>query len=66
MSDLAGHARREAAEVIAGAMDKTSGTYSWPDLVTLCAIAWLQGANYGGHESLRLLEDALDEVKASL
>ena len=35
-------------------------------MVTLVALGWLQGANYGDHERLSLVEDAFDELRAAL
>jgi hypothetical protein len=62
----AGRARREASAVLAGAECVRNGFYSYDDLVTLCAVSWLQGANYGAHETLSLSEEAFDALKASL
>ena len=66
MSDLQGRARREAVAVLSGAQCVRNGYYSYDDLVTLCAVTWIQGANYGLHEELADTEDALDALKASL
>jgi len=66
MSDWAGHARREATAVLTEAQCVRNGYYTYDDLVTLCAVSWLQGVNYGSHETLRQAEDAFDALKASL
>jgi hypothetical protein len=66
VSELAGRARREASAVLSGASCVRNGFYSYEDLVTLCALSWIQGANYGLHEELAESEDALDTLKASL
>jgi hypothetical protein len=66
MSELAGRARREASAVLSCASCIRDGYYSYDDLVTLCALSWIQGANYGLHEELAESEDALDTLKASL
>jgi len=67
MSDgWTGRARREAAAVLTEAQCVRNGYYSYDDLVSLCAIAWLQGVNLGTHETLRMAEDAFDALKASL
>jgi hypothetical protein len=66
MSDWLGHARREATIVLTQAECVRNGFYSYDDLVSLVAIGWLQGVNYGSHETLRQAEDAFDALKASL
>ena len=66
MTDLQGRARREAAAVLSGAQCVRNGFYSYDDLVTLCALTWIQGAIYGLHDALADTEDALDALKASL
>ena len=66
MTDLQGRARREAVAVLSGAQCVRNGYYSYDDLVTLCAITWIQGANFVLHDALADTEDALDALKASL
>ena len=66
MTDLQGRARREATAMLAEARVIADGYYAYTDLITLCAIAWLQGANYGMHETLRQAEDAFAALKDSL
>lgn len=71
MTDWKARAEREAAAIIAEAQ---TGSAVWPDgsvvsyanLVSLVALGWLQGANYGDHARLSLIEDAFDELRASL
>jgi len=64
----AGRARREGAVIVAeGGFPRTDyRSLSYSDLVTLCAIAWLQGVNFGEHRALENVGDAFDELRASL
>jgi hypothetical protein len=67
VTDWQGHARREAAAILTEAdFGPGSGASTYPTILALCAIAWLQGVNYGSHETLRQAEDAFDALKASL
>lgn len=58
-------AEREAAAIIAQALPNTS-VPGYRTMVTLCAIAWLQGADFGAHETLRATEEAFEEMRAAL
>jgi hypothetical protein len=58
-------ATREAAAIIAEAMPSTS-LQAYSELVTLVAVGWLQGANYGAHDSLNDAELAFESLRASL
>ena len=63
--DWQARARREAAAIIAGALpDVTGRTYE--AFVSLVAIGWLQGVNYGSHETLAAAEEAFDRARAEL
>jgi hypothetical protein len=66
VSDWQGRAHREATAVVTEANCVRDGYFSYAELVLLVAIGWLQGVNYGSHETLRQAEDAFDALKASL
>lgn len=58
-------AEREAAAIIAEAIPNTSlGNYS--TVVTLVAIGWMQGCNFGHHETLTIMEETFDQMRAEL
>jgi hypothetical protein len=61
--DWKARAEREAAAIIA-----ECGAYKFEqtNLLALVAIGWLQGANYADHRALSAIEDAFDELRASL
>jgi hypothetical protein len=60
-------AEREAAAILAQAdFGPGSGASTYPTLVALVAIGWLQGANYGTHETLAHAEAAFDRLRESL
>ena len=68
--DWKGHAEREAAAILSE-VGMYHGDYiprdvQYPTVVTLMAIAWLQGTNYGSHETLTAVEDGFDGLKAAL
>jgi len=63
--DWQARARREAAAIIAEAHPNTS-VQEYPALVSLVAIGWLQGVNYGSHETLAAAEEAFDRARAEL
>lgn len=63
--DWKARAEREAAAIIAQAYPNTSlPGYDWT--VALVAIGWLQGYDYGAHETLRATEEAFEELRAAL
>lgn len=75
MTDWKARAEREAAAIIAEGVpsrplaDRLNNVplaVTYQDLVSLVALGWLQGANYGDHARLTLIEDAFDELRASL
>ena len=61
-------AEREAAAILAESMPSETvyalGSYS--QLVTLVAIGWLQGANFGAHDTLEHIDRAFGLEKAEL
>lgn len=64
--DFKGHARREAAAILAGAA-VTEGVFTgYGDLTELLAMAWLSGCIYGKHGEMYDVEKALEEVRAGL
>lgn len=67
MTDWKARAEREAAAILHESGYLPGGGYStYPAILSLCAIAWLQGVNYGEHETLSHVEDAFDELRATL
>lgn len=54
--DWQGRARREAVAILEG--EHIHRSVSWDDLVSLMAIAWLQGVSLGSHETLNAAEQA--------
>lgn len=65
VTDWKARAEREAAAIIAAALPNALVS-EYPTMVSLVAIGWLQGANYGSHETLALTEDAFDALRAAL
>jgi hypothetical protein len=66
-NDWKGRAEREAAAILAETdFGPGSGASTYPTIVTLVAIGWLQGANYADHHRLAAVEDAFDELRAAL
>jgi hypothetical protein len=63
-TDWAAQARREASAILAQALPTTSDDYAL--MVGLVAIGWLQGVNYGSHETLTIAEDAFRRLRADL
>lgn len=55
-------ARREAEAIIHEAMP------SVPDdlIVSVVACAWLQGVNFGAHDTLRMVEEGFEQMRAGL
>lgn len=65
MSDWKARAEREAAAIIAEALP--NGILNeYPTIVSLVAIGWIQGASFGAHMALEQVDDAFDELRASL
>jgi hypothetical protein len=62
-SDWRGRARREAAAMLAGMEVVTLGH---DRLISMLAVAWLQGVNYGSHDTLAHAEAAFDRLRESL
>jgi hypothetical protein len=65
--DYKAHATREAAVVL----DECDSAIYFPGvsrdvILTLMAACWLQGANYGSHETLALIEADFQRVRAEL
>ena len=65
--DLLARARREGVAVLdgSGALNPPTAT-SRDVIVALLAVAWLQGVNYGSHETLAAAEEAFDRARAEL
>lgn len=63
-TDWSARARREAAAIIAEADLHRRTDYA--ELVSLVAIGWLQGVNYGTHDTLALAEDAFARLAEDL
>jgi hypothetical protein len=63
-TDWPGRARREAAAVLDGC--ELVSPYHRDTLVSLLAVAWLQGVNYGSHDTLAHAEAAFDRLRESL
>ncbi len=61
--DWKARAEREAAAILA---ETGYYTFDRTNMISLLAIAWLQGANYSDHRTLSAIEDAFDELRASL
>ena len=57
-------AEREAAAILAESVAVFSGDYQL--IVTLMAMAWMQGTIYGSHETLALAEQAVDSLRVEL
>lgn len=65
--DWQARAEREAAAILAETLGtQTTAGLSYTNLVGLVAIGWLQGANYGTHETLHEAEAAFDRLRAAL
>jgi hypothetical protein len=67
--DWQGRARREAAAILdetGVVFDQRVGIVSRDELVSILAIAWLQGVNLGSHETLAAAEVAFENVRAAL
>lgn len=64
--DWAARARMEAAAILAETTPGVPVDDRYPTLIALVAMGWLQGANYGSHEALGLLEDAFPRLQADL
>jgi hypothetical protein len=58
-------ARREAAAIIAEAMPNVA-MQDYSRVVTLVAVGWLQGANYGAHDAVALMDEAFAGMRAEL
>jgi hypothetical protein len=63
-TDWKARAEREAAAILAENVSPIP--YSYSEVIALVAIGWLQGVNYGEHETLSHVEDAFDELRAAL
>jgi hypothetical protein len=59
--DWQGRARREVVAILEGATVHRS--VSWDDLVSLMAVAWLQGVSLGSHETLNAAEQAFTRFR---
>lgn len=69
-TDWQGRSRREAAAIISEAMSRESAVAlfsadEYSTMISLVAIGWLQGVNYGTHETLAEVERAFLTAKAS-
>lgn len=67
--DYKAYATREAAVVLdESGIVSGAGTFGMnrDELLTLMAMCWLQGANYGSHETLALIEADFQRVRAEL
>jgi len=66
--DWQARARREAAVIVTNAVPlvHASAPAQYDRLVSLVAIGWLQGVNYGSHETLAAAEEAFDRARAEL
>jgi len=60
-----GRARREAAAIIAEAYPNVS-LPNYDTLVSLVAVGWLQGCNYGSHATLAASEEAFARIVEEL
>ena len=63
--DWKARAEREAAAIIAG-MDAVTLPLTRDEIVSVLAVAWLQGVNYGSHETLADVEQGFERLRASL
>ena len=65
MDDWQRRARREAAAIL-----DESGIYSFTIshelLVSVVAVAWLQGVNLGAHTTLSAVEESFEQMRAGL
>lgn len=62
-------AEREASVILAQTSydrELTVRPATYPTLVSLLAIAWLQGANFGAHDTLGRFDQAFDRLRESL
>ena len=68
MTDWKARAEREAAALLDGyrVAPHERGPLSRDAIVSLLAIAWLQGMNLGCHETLADAERAFERLKAAL
>ncbi len=64
--DWKARAEREAAGILQGAGIGRREPLTYEDLVALVACGWLQGTNYGSHETLAAVEMAFERVQAEL
>lgn len=68
--DWKARAEREAAAILhakhANDCGPGSGAYTYPALVNLLAIAWLQGTIYGSHETLAQAEQGFERLRNAL
>jgi hypothetical protein len=64
-SDWSARAGREAAAIVAEALPNVSLS-NYQTLVGLVAIGWLQGFNYGTHETLAQSEGAFERLRAAV
>lgn len=64
--DWTRRAEREAAAILHGIGGRGIAIPRWDELVSLLAVAWLQGVNVGSHETLAAVEVCFEEMKARL
>ena len=65
--DWQARARREAAAILDATVLRASSAHEqYGHIVNLLAVAWLQGVNYGSHETLAAAEEAFDRARAEL
>lgn len=63
--DWNARARREVVAILAE-IDAVGPNVSYDYLVSLMAIAWLQGVNLGSHETLGMVETSFGRLAAEL
>lgn len=64
-TDWKARAEREAAAILAE-YPFVTGMLSYDNLVSLLALAWMQGVNLGSHETLARVEEGFEEMRATL
>jgi hypothetical protein len=59
-------AQREAAVIISEARAVPDDFFAYERLLALVAIGWLQGANFGSHDTLGRMDQAFDGLRTVL
>ena len=66
MTDWAARAEREAAAVLDGPIASGWIPQTRESLISLLAVAWIQGVSLGMHDALNHVDETFEQVRAEL